>query len=75
MSTRKLEDIASNLEDMSETIEEIRTETEARPDVAEVAEKLDALQADMTRAADRIDESLEDLDPESRDASGPASHD
>ncbi len=72
MSTRKLEDIASNLEDMSETIEEIRTDTEARPDVAE---RLDALQADMTRAADRIDESLEDLDPVPGDPSGPASED
>lgn len=72
MSTRKLEDIASNLEDMSETIEEIRTETDARPDVSE---RLDALQAEMNRTADRIDESLEDLDPESRDPRGPASHD
>ncbi len=72
MTTRKLEEIASNLEDMSETIEEIKTETVTRPDLSE---KLDTLQTEMTRAADRIDESLEGLDIGSPVPTGPDSQD
>ena len=53
---RKLEDIASNLDDMSTTIEEIKDQIPSAPiDTA----KLDSLQLEMSRTADLIEESLE----------------
>lgn len=55
-TSRKLEEIVSNLDDMSETIEELKDRAEAEP-VA--IEKLDKLQSEMTRVTDRIEESLE----------------
>jgi len=58
--TRKLEEIVSNLDDMSDTIEEIKDGAESEPIATE---KLDRLQTDMTRAADLIEESLETAHP------------
>lgn len=55
-NTRKLEEIVSNLDDMSDTIEEIKEQGGCEP-VA--SEKLDKLQTDMTRASDLIEETLE----------------
>ena len=55
-TSRKLEDIASNLEDMSVTIEEIKEEADTD---AIATEKLDTVRSDMARAADLIEEALE----------------
>ena len=55
-TTRKLEDIVSNLDDMSDTIEEIKDRAEGEP-VA--TGKLDRLQTDMTRTSELIEETLE----------------
>lgn len=57
-TSRKLEDIASDLDDMSVTLEEIK-DNPNRSDASE--KKLDKVQADMDRAADSIEETL---DPE-----------
>jgi len=57
---RKLEDIASNLEDMSTTIEEIKDQVPAAP--IETG-KLDSLQTEMRRTAELIEESLETSKP------------
>lgn len=59
-TTRKLEEIVSNLDDMSETIEEIKERVESEPIATG---KLDRLQTDMTRASDLIEESLETAHP------------
>ena len=59
MSTsRKLEDIASDLDDMSVTIEEIKEEGED----LDTKQKLESLRSEMKEAAQAIDESLESLD-------------
>ena len=55
-SSRKLEDIASNLEDMSTTLEEIKDRVGEEP---VVADRLESLRTDMTRTAGLIEESLE----------------
>ena len=57
-TSRKLEDIASDLDDMSVTLEEIK-DNPKNSDASE--KKLDKVQADMDRAADSIEETL---DPE-----------
>lgn len=69
-TSRKLEDIVSNLDDMSTTIEEIKDRVESEPIATE---KLDSLQIEMTRAAELIEESLETSDPaaESEPLDGP----
>lgn len=54
-TSRKLEDIASDLDDMSVTLEEIKDNPSG--DASE--EKLDKVQADIDRAADSIEESLD----------------
>ncbi len=56
-TARKLEDIASDLDDMSVTLEEIKDNPSG--DASE--DKLDKVQADMDRVADSIEKSL---DPE-----------
>jgi len=57
-TSRKLEDIASDLDDMSVTLEEIKD----NPDSSDASKKkLDKVKADMDRAADSIEETL---DPE-----------
>ncbi len=68
-TTRKLEEIVSNLDDMSETIEEIKDRVESEPIATE---KLDRLQTDMTRAADLIEESLETSHPSTEAETPPA---
>lgn len=60
--SRKLEDIVSNLDDMSTTIEEIKEQAESEP-IAN--KKLDSLQTEMTRTAELIEESLEISHPAS----------
>ena len=60
--TRKLEDIASNLDDMSITLEEIKEEIAS--DDPPSTEKLDQIQNEMERAADAIDDSLTHEPPE-----------
>lgn len=59
-NSRKLEDIVSNLDDMSTTIEEIKDKVESEP-IATA--KLDSLHTEMTRAAAIIEESLEASEP------------
>jgi hypothetical protein len=56
---RKLQKIAANLDDMSETLEEIRIETEESG--APEAAKLDEINQHMERAADAIEDAV---DPE-----------
>ena len=53
---RKLEEIVSNLDDMSETIEEIKDQ---KGGASGATDKLDSLQGEMTRATDLIEEALE----------------
>ena len=57
---RKLEDIVSNLDDMSTTIEEIKDESGSGPIATG---KLDSLQTEMSRTAGLIEETLETPDP------------
>ena len=57
-ASRKLEEIASNLDDMSVTLEEIQNDATCE------TEKLDKVQTDMERAADMIEESLTHDPPE-----------
>jgi hypothetical protein len=57
-TSRKLEDIASDLGDLSVTLEEIKDNSKCS-DASK--KKLDKVQADMDRAADSIEETL---DPE-----------
>ena len=57
---RKLEDIVSNLDDMSTTLEEIKDQPGRAP--IETG-KLDSLQTEMSRTAELIEESLEPPDP------------
>jgi hypothetical protein len=61
-TSRKLEDIASNLDDMSVTLEEIKEEIKGA-DRHDTDTKLDKVQTDMERAADVIEESLETQPP------------
>ena len=68
-STRKLDDIVSNLEDMSETIEDIKDRVGHEPIATE---KLDVLQTDMTRTADLIEETLEMTHPVERPETTPS---
>ena len=65
---RKLEDIASNLDDMSTTIEEIKDQGPTAPIDTE---KLDSLRTEMSRTAELIEESLETSKP-SGDPDSPA---
>ena len=58
--SKKLEDVASDLDDMSVTLEEIKEES----NVDTIDEKLDKVQTDMDRAADAIEESLDPESPE-----------
>lgn len=51
---RKLDDIASNLDDLSVTLEEIKEEI--RDDGTRDTEKLDKVHYEMKRAADAIEE-------------------
>jgi hypothetical protein len=62
MTSRKLEDIASNLDDMSITLEEIKEEIAS--DDPRSTDKLDQIQNDMERAADKIDDSLTHQPPD-----------
>ena len=55
-TTRKLEEIVSNLDDMSDTVEEIKDRAGSE---LIATEKLDQLQTEMTRASDLIEETLE----------------
>ena len=55
-TTRKLEEIVSNLDDMSDTIEEIKDRPGGEPISTR---KLDELQTEITRASDLIEETLE----------------
>ena len=55
-STRKLGEIASTLDEMSDTIEEIKERVETEPDAIK---KLDRLQAEMARVTEIVEESLE----------------
>jgi hypothetical protein len=55
-TSRKLEEMASNLDDLSVTLEEIREEiTDSN---RHETEKLDRVHTEMERAADAIEESL-----------------
>ncbi len=58
---RKLEDIASDLDDISVTLEEIKDESKGG---CASDEKIDKAQADIERAADKLEESL---DPDDRE--------
>ncbi len=61
MSTsRKLEEIAANLDDMSITVEEIKEDLKDRDSSGDArgTEKLDRVQSDMERAADEIEAAL-----------------
>lgn len=58
----KLEQIASNLDDLSVTLEEIKEEIKS--DGTRNSERLDKVQTDMERATDMIDESLTRQTPE-----------
>jgi hypothetical protein len=59
-TSRKLEDIASNLDDMSTTLEEIKDRVGEEP---AVRDRLDSLRTDMLRTAELIEESLETAAP------------
>ena len=62
MSTsRKLEDIASNLDDLSVTLEEIK-DTVEDDDTADT-KKLDKIQLGIDRAADAIEEAVDPDQP------------
>jgi hypothetical protein len=60
--TRKLEEIASNLDDLSLTLEEIKesVQEEGRSD----QKVLDKVEKDMERAADAIDDVVDSDSPE-----------
>lgn len=58
--SKKLEEIASDLDDMSVTLEEIKEES----DDDTSGKKLDKVQTDMDRAADAIEETLDPESPE-----------
>lgn len=60
-TSRKLEEIASNLDDMSVTLEEIKEEINSNDTCTET---LDKVKTDMERAADVIEESLTRQPPE-----------
>lgn len=55
-TSRKLEEIASNLDDMSVTLEEIKEEVKEEAIARD--EKLDKIHHEIERAADEIDENL-----------------
>jgi hypothetical protein len=57
VTSRKLEEISSNLDDMSVTLEEIKDEVKSG-ETGNI-EKLDKVQADMEKANDMIDDSLD----------------
>jgi hypothetical protein len=59
---RKLEEISSNLDDMSLTLEEIKDEVKSG-ETGNI-EKLDKVQAEMEKATDMIDDSLTPEPPE-----------
>lgn len=61
-TTRKLEDIASNLDDLSITLEEIKEEIKS--DATRDTGKLDNVLTDMESAADTIEESVTCEPPE-----------
>ncbi len=59
-TSRKLEEIAANLDDMSITVEEIKEDLKERHSSGALqgAEKLDQVLSDMERAADEIEAAL-----------------
>jgi hypothetical protein len=59
---RKLEEISSNLDDMSITLEEIKDEV--KNGKTGTTDKLDKVQAEMEKATDMIDDSLTPEKPE-----------
>ena len=61
-TSRKLEEISSNLDDMSVTLEEIKDEVKSG-ETGKI-EKLDKVQAEMEKATDMIDDSLTPEPPE-----------
>ena len=65
MTTRKLEEIASHLDDMSVTLEEIREQVKGNEGGSSLP-KLDKVQADLERAADVIEEAVDPDRPEKR---------
>ena len=60
-TSRKLERIADNLDDMSVTLEEIKEDVQTT--AALDAAKLDKVQADMERATEMIEEYIDPADP------------
>ena len=58
MTTRKLEEIASNLDDMSVTLEEIKEEIKGQGS-AESLPKLDRVHSELERVADVIEEAVD----------------
>jgi methyl-accepting chemotaxis protein len=61
-TSRKLEEISSNLDDMSVTLEEIKDEV--KNGETRTGDKLDKVQAEMEKATDMIDDSLIPEKPE-----------
>jgi len=55
-TSRKLEEISSNLDDMSVTLEEIKDEV--KNGETGTTDRLDKVQAEMEKATDMIDDSL-----------------
>jgi hypothetical protein len=62
VTSRKLEEISSNLDDMSVTLEEIKDEIKSGDEGK--LEKLDKVQAEMEKATGMIDDSLTPQPPE-----------
>jgi hypothetical protein len=58
VTTRKLEEIASNLDDISVTLEEIKEEVKTGHDTRNLT-KLDQVQMDVERVADVIDDAVD----------------
>jgi hypothetical protein len=61
-TSRKLEEISSNLDDMSVTLEEIKDEVKTGE--TGTTDRLDKVQAEMEKATDMIDDSLTPEEPE-----------
>jgi hypothetical protein len=61
-TSRKLEEISSNLDDMSLTLEEIKDEVKSG-ETGNI-KKLDKVQAEMEKATDMIDDSLKPQPPQ-----------
>jgi hypothetical protein len=61
-TSRKLESIANNLDDMSVTLEEIKEDVKATEAIDPA--KLDQVQAQMERATDMIEEYIDPARPD-----------